>query len=407
MTASDEDCDAEVFELLELRAENENLKRKLGRAEGRLESLACVPIYFILPTHHLQVVRDAYKYLLEGINNKVDETREDVRKMVDHISTNFAGEIPGIKTSGIPLNPKRDNFPLPKFWNQDAWKSIRGGSKIKNFDSPILSLFLENEFGKPLSDEVKEEVRGDIFGYWNDAYDAGEVLKNYKDLGLRRKEDFRKTMEGKFPWLRLCEGHWKAKQLWINYFSSWKKTRLPPTPDTKSPPTSPGNLQGKTPIELSSDDNETLKAKTPIDISSDSSEDEAPKVSNRETTIEISSSDEDDTPTGSKRKQDNNGPDAGPSKRLKGKGKEVPTPDPHPVRPYPKKISARIGKVSGSILFVRRSLKISSLTHCTQCFRHICCVKILTSNLSANVKITSNVPGTSAQVRVQQGRLIA
>ena len=321
------------------------------------------PFYLYFLCIFYNVVRDAYNSLLKGVGDKVEETREDIQKMVDHILTNFAGEIPGVKVPGIPPNPKHEAFELTKYWNHDPWKAARGGGKIKNCDSPILSLFMEDEFGQPVSDEVKEEVRGDLFGYWNDIYDVGEKLTNYKELGLKRREDFRKTMEGKFPWLRLCEGHWKAKQLWINYFSPWKKTRLPPTPDTKKPSPSPNNLRGKTPIELSSDDNEKPKAQTPIDISSDNSGDEAPGDANRESPIDISS-DEDKTPTGSKRRREDSGPDSGPSKRSKGKGKEVMTPDVHPTRPNPKKINAKLGKVTISFLFIRHLLKISRSTHC-------------------------------------------
>ena len=193
------------------------------------------PFYLYFLCIFYNIVRDAYNSLLEGVGDKVDKTREDIQKMVDHISTNFTGEIPGVKVPGIPPNPKHKVFELTKYWNHDPWKAAWGGGKIKNYDSPILSLFMEDEFGQPVSDEVKEEVRGDLFGYWNDLYDTGKKLTNYKDLGLKRREDFRKTMESKFPWLCLCEGHWKVKQLWINYFSSWKKTRLPPTPDTKKP----------------------------------------------------------------------------------------------------------------------------------------------------------------------------
>ena len=311
-----------------------------------------------------KVSRDAYNFLLEGMNAKIDETKEDVRKMVNHISTEFVGEIPGVKTSGIPLNPKQDDFKRVKYWKQDPWKSIRGNSKVKNFDSPVLSLFMEDGFGRPISDEVKEEVRGDIFGYWNDMHDNGKILKNYTDLGFKRREDFRKTMEGKFPWLRLCEGHWKVKQLWINYFSSWKKTHLPPSPDSKNPSPGPSNIKGKTPIDISSDDDENLKDKTLINISSDISDDETPENSNRETPIEISS-DEDNTPISSKRRREDSEQGPGPSKRSKGKGKEVATSDPRPTRPVPKKINARIGKVNNSFLFIGRLLKIHRLTHCT------------------------------------------
>ena len=148
--------------------------------------------------------------------------------MVQHIATNFTGAIPGVESGGIPLNPKPENFTRVQFWKQSDWQVIRNRIKLKpkDFDAPILSLFVEDEFGRPLPTEVKEEVRGDLQGYWTDLNNKGTEPKNYKELGFTIKEDFRKTMEGKYPWLRLGYGHWKVKQLWINYFPSWKKTHL-------------------------------------------------------------------------------------------------------------------------------------------------------------------------------------
>ena len=241
---------------------------------------------------------------------------------------------------------------------------VWGKSKVKNFNSPVLSLFMEDGFGQPILDEVKEEVRRDLFGYWNNMHNDGKILKNYMDLGFKRREDFHKTMEGKFPWLHLCKGHWKVKQLWINYFSSWKKTHLPPSLDSKNPSPGPSNIKGKTLIDISLDDDENLKDKALINISSDISDNETPENSNCKTLIEISS-DEDNTPISFKRRHEDSEQGLGPLKRLKGKGKEVTTSDPYPTRPIPKKINARIGKVNNSFLFIRHLLKIHRLTHCT------------------------------------------
>jgi len=154
--------------------------------------------------------------------------------MVQHIATNFTGVIPGVKSGGIPLNPKPENFKLVSFWKQGDWQTIRNNTKVKDFDAPILGLFMEDEYGNSLPKDVKDEVRGDLYGYWTDLYNKGENPKNYKDLGFTAKEDFRKTLEGKYPWLRLCYGHWKVKQLWINYLGAWKKSH-PKLPSTTSP----------------------------------------------------------------------------------------------------------------------------------------------------------------------------
>ena len=73
---------------------------------------------------------------------------------------------------------------------------------------------------------MKHAVRRDCYQYWNQLFaKSPDEVRVFTEIGLDCKEDFRRTLEGAFPWLRLCEGHWKADQLWVNYFGAWKKPR--------------------------------------------------------------------------------------------------------------------------------------------------------------------------------------
>ena len=53
-----------------------------------------------------EVVRE-YENLFEGLRDAIHETRDDVQKIADHVAANFTGEIPGIGSFSIPLNPKK------------------------------------------------------------------------------------------------------------------------------------------------------------------------------------------------------------------------------------------------------------------------------------------------------------
>lgn len=383
-----------------------------------------------------RVVREAYNDLLQTVCEKIEDTKSDVRKMVDHISG--LDSIPASERTQIPLNPKRTDFDLLKYWENGPWQAIRNGTKgvkADDFASPILSLFMEDEFGKPISDGVKDEIRGDLVGYWNDIHESGETVKNYTDLGFKRREDFRKTMEAKYPWLRLCDGHWKAKQLWINYFTTWKKNHLPPTPAPANPKiestASRKTKKGKTSIKqpntestASSNSNNTTaltdnsttssnnnatssnaeansnpnSAENPFILSSDqsdrasitpfelSSDDESKRGS---TPIEIHSDETLATPTGSKRRHEDNdrlGP--GPSKKSKGKEREDVGSESHPMRrarPLPTK-KVKVAKVSNlTFLSVGRLLTI--VFRLTRCIYHSLCLpsEIANFNLSAGI----------------------
>ncbi|KAF9786841.1 hypothetical protein BJ322DRAFT_1019419 [Thelephora terrestris] len=172
-------------------------------------------------------------------------------------------------------------------------------------DESVLTLFFEDETSVLVSDEVKVQVRGDLLAYWIDMANDGERLVAYNCLGLKRREDYRQTMENKYPWLRLCEGHWKVRQIWINY---WKKDRAPKPTGSKS------------------------KGKTPIEIFSDA---EIPTVSKaQEAAIEIMSDTEDPSPASKKKKvsspivisSDTDGSSPGPQ-NTKGKAVVKILPD--------------------------------------------------------------------------------
>lgn len=332
----------EATELLELRTENDQLKQKIRYLQGRVESITCILILLdcIHGVDGIFPCRDAYTTLVGGLSETIDDTKDKVQKMVHHISTNFTGQIPGVEAPGIPLNPKQVDHKLLRYWNNEPWQAIRNRSKIKDSDSPILSLFFEDEFGQLVSNDTKNEIRGDLYSYWADMLSEGEMPGPYKHMGFKRKEDYRKTMEGKFPWLRLCEGHWKVKQIWTNHLNTWKRKHGNSNKSTASndpKQKTPGSNKPKhtTPIELPSSEGDALS-------NSDDPEHNTP--------IEIPSSD-DRIPTGSKRAREDEGDsDAGSLKKHKGKEKAIATPGFHPTRPQPKKkITAKITTVSNCL----------------------------------------------------------
>ena len=167
-----------------------------------------------------------------------------------------------------------------------------------------------------------------------------EAPVSYNKLSFMRREDYRKTMEGKYPWLRLCEGHWKVRQLWI---SNWKGSRYATT--------DPQNPAGKsTGTSASGGNPNNQKSPTPIEILSDT-EDSSPAPRKPKAATPIKTMSEESSSSGlSKRKRRNEGnPDPSPVKKQKGKGKgkEVAMPNFHPEIPPPKgKNPAKVGKVS-------------------------------------------------------------
>jgi len=232
--------------------------------------------------------------------------------VIKDISTKFAGGTPGTIAISQSLNPKREDHKDIGFWKQSDWLALRNGSRPNLTESAIFSIYMEDGFGVPIPEGIRDDLRDSVHGFWHEMIANGEPPTAYTNTPYRTKEDFRVTMEGKYPWLRLCEGHWKVKQVWKNCYSIWSRTHLP-----DRTPVEKGKIDEKTrPAAADQDD---LETRSYIEITSDES-----------------------SPVGSKRRRINE-PDARPLKKQKEK--EVGKPDSHHARPRPKK---RIPNVSAS-----------------------------------------------------------
>jgi hypothetical protein len=307
------------LDLKTLYAENTLLRREV---DGLYDHIGTISYVFNYPQSHTDI-QAIYSENYDALIDKIDETKEEIKAMIEQIQTSIA-DANASQSPALAEDLHQKNFDTC-FWNAASWRGLRSnGAKDLDLNAPILSLFMEDQAGNPISEEVRADVYDTIQSYWIDVRDDGEQVRLWKETGLRRKEDFLAKMERKFPWLKLCEGHWKTKQLWINYFGKWKKTppnKPSPVPDNKS-----SQPKEKTPIEISSDDGVA--------------------------------------PANTKRRREGE-EDSQPPKRHKGKEREVAPPTFHPPRPQPKKMKAKLGKVCLITLPVTRPPLIGSRpTHC-------------------------------------------
>jgi hypothetical protein len=256
--------------------------------------------------------REAYSQLLEGINRNVQLTRDDIKMIVDYLMAPRNADNPKWLTLASS-ELKEEDFIHIKFWRQCTWQAIKNKTLTLDSDltSPIISLYMEDELGRPIPSGIKYALRKDLYSYWNDLYWAGSSeLHNHGALGMERRQHFSQTFEGKFPWLRLCEGHWKVDQLWVGYFSTWKRPRS--TPDTQA-------TEESSPISISA-----IMATSPPPVTSKRGLEEDKSLS------EVA------------------------SKRHKGYGSDLMAPTIfHNSRPLPRKVPAKLAKVRLTfILFI-------------------------------------------------------
>jgi hypothetical protein len=86
--------------------------------------------------------------------------------------------------------------------------------------------FLEEEDGKIISRCERKRLYAELRGFWNDNINASHPPDNWSSAGATLRDNFRDTLEQRFPFLRLCAGRWKVEALWKKNYHSWKRSLL-------------------------------------------------------------------------------------------------------------------------------------------------------------------------------------
>ena len=185
----------------------------------------------------------AYDHLVDKMAHKIDRTRSDIKKIADRfpdpadapvrptpdpanlsVSSTPTPE-PTADYSGIPLFPRREDYLDINHWTPDAWKAIqhpKKGDPTYQGPVPVNVLFWEDEFGNIIPPSRRKRVTRDLKVIWQDMHDKGRRLDCITKMGWETRQEFCTHIEEMQPWLRLCDDHWKADQLWTNTFTGWK-----------------------------------------------------------------------------------------------------------------------------------------------------------------------------------------
>lgn len=127
----------------------------------------------------------------------------------------------------LPALDPADFKDLP-FWYRAPWSEIRNGKVDANTEDPILTLFLEDATGNPVPKREMQAVRYCAQGYFKQLWEAGRAPEKWSDASPNIQIGFIRYLEEEFKFLRYCDRHWKAKQIFMNYYPNWYKNRKNP-----------------------------------------------------------------------------------------------------------------------------------------------------------------------------------
>lgn len=112
------------------------------------------------------------------------------------------------------------------YWYRAPWASIRGGKAFVSTDNPILTLFLEDKTGRLVPNSEMKAVRDHALVYFKQLWVAGRAPKSWTAAPPNLQIGFVRHMEEAFEFLRYCHRHWKAEQIFMNYYPHWHANQV-------------------------------------------------------------------------------------------------------------------------------------------------------------------------------------
>lgn len=124
---------------------------------------------------------------------------------------------------------ERTGFEAIPHWFRETWAKVRnGGKSTVDTDDPILVLFCEDKNGGVVPKSELKAVHNTTKAYFEFLWTKKRAPACWGDAPLDLRIDFVHKMEEEFEWLRYCDRHWKAEQLFMNYYPQWYRTKTGP-----------------------------------------------------------------------------------------------------------------------------------------------------------------------------------
>jgi len=206
------------------------------------------------------VYRAAFDKISGDLSQKVDALTHGLRNLPDAVAVSH-GSTPALPSGSSPppkisistllANAKRlppldqANFQNLAHWTPTTYRKRRKGdsktedttedtllaldvepsgsdTKPNSKKEAVLSCFLEDKDGNPISETEKKDMFAIMGAFWQYLWDQKRAPKTFRRLNIETKLEWQMLMESNFECLRYCANHWKLDQLWINNYTSWR-----------------------------------------------------------------------------------------------------------------------------------------------------------------------------------------
>lgn len=159
----------------------------------------------------------------------VDPTTHYTHPGVPSTSNTFGSPSSTAIFTQLPLPQlRREDTPNVHHWFEQSYSVTRKRGKNgeanpeeTKFAGSILSCYLEDENGDEIPKAKRNEARSVAKGFFNYLLREGKAPPAWGKAGIDIQNEYLHLMEGRFPFLRLCDNHWKAMRIATNSYSQW------------------------------------------------------------------------------------------------------------------------------------------------------------------------------------------
>ncbi|KAF7422216.1 hypothetical protein PC9H_010372 [Pleurotus ostreatus] len=169
------------------------------------------------------VLRDAYIALIQAVPQLLQFVTPPPGLPIP--TTGFAAPVSGVSpTLALPQLLQKD-YPNVRYWRQTEYqKRDKEDTTLRQKeDSKKTTMYLEDDTGTQISKSLRSRLYNHAFAFWKALEDSGIKVTNFRDTNLDIIKRFRTSVEADFWFLRLCEHHWKADELWKQTCSTYLK----------------------------------------------------------------------------------------------------------------------------------------------------------------------------------------
>ena len=122
----------------------------------------------------------------------------------------------------------KEKTPKVSYWFETSYTDTRRRGKNgevnleeKKIKGLILSCYMEDENGDDIPKARRDKARMVAKGFFNLLLQMGRAPSAWGQAAIDVQNEYVYLMEVRFPFLRLCDNHWKAMRIATNSYSQW------------------------------------------------------------------------------------------------------------------------------------------------------------------------------------------